>query len=341
MSRFAHVVIRGSVDHSEIVGAEVGNIRERSAADHGASSVSGHKVVIVSRVGRLANRLLLFGHFIGAAVGRGFTVFDPAFLSMARYFPATAKATVCRYPPAASSLAVPGAAPIAFCASVGWSEVLHGIQRLGGDVGLIRLRRDQTLDLNSPAFLDVVARHNVVFVRDWFFRNGTNCARHRDVICSFFTPFEKHLEGVRSVVEPVREQGRLLVGVHIRRGDYQSFKSGRFFYSHAQYREIMLSAEEIFGEREVAFLVCSDEPVPRDAFAGLDVVSGPGSAIEDLYALAACDRIIGAPSTFTTWASYYGAVPRYTIHDPSASFDCSSFVVDRGLGRSAEPDQVT
>jgi hypothetical protein len=87
--------------------------------------------------------------------------------------------------------------------------------------------------------------------------------------------------------------------------------------------------------------VCSDEPVPGDAFAGLDVVSGPGSAIGDLYALAACDRIIGAPSTFTTWASFYGAVPRYTIRDPGASLDSSSFVVDRGLGRSVEPEHVT
>lgn len=81
----------------------------------------------------------------------------------------------------------------------------------------------------------------------------------------------------------------------------------------------------------MTFLVCSDEPIPAGAFDGFDVVSGPGHELHDLYALAACHRILGPPSTYTTWASYYGAVPRYTIYDPAQPFDAASFVVDAGL----------
>jgi hypothetical protein len=129
----------------------------------------------------------------------------------------------------------------------------------------------------------------------------------------------------------------LLVGVHVRRTDYERFKDGRFFYSHAQYRDLMVSVEAIFPERDVTFLVCSDERVPSEAFAGLDVVRGPGQELEDLYALASCDLIIGPPSTYSAWASYYGEVPRCQISDPTELVARTSFVVDRRLGRRGEP----
>jgi hypothetical protein len=295
-------------------------------------------VVITKRAGgRLANRMLLFAHLIGAAAEHGFVVSDPAFLRYARYFPATSRDLLCRFPPERAVRPFPGGRHLLYVAGELGGGLLHLLQRRGLDVGLVRLRRDQHLDLNSDAFLDVVRAHRLVLVQDWNFRNGANCARHRDVICSFFTPWEKHLARVRAVVEPIRRRGRFLVGVHIRRGDYRDFKGGRLFYSHAEYRNVMVGIEALFTDQDVTFLACSDEPVPREAFAGLDVVLGPGHELEDLYALASCDRIMGPQSTYTTWASYYGGVPRYWIRDPAQLVARSSFVVDRGLGRPVEP----
>jgi hypothetical protein len=60
----------------------------------------------------------------------------------------------------------------------------------------------------------------------------------------------------------------------------------------------------------VAFLVCSNEPVaPLLSLEGLKVFEGPGTAIGDLYALAGCDKLMGPPSTFSLWASYWGGRP--------------------------------
>jgi hypothetical protein len=298
------------------------------------------RVIIAKRYGRLANRLVLFAHLIGAAAEHRFTVLNPAFVAQARYFPSTSKTLLCWYPTGRRIPAVPGARYVSYYGVECYAGILGWLQGRGRDVGLIRLRRDQHLDLNSDAFLNVLEAHRVVFVQGWNFRSGLNCERHRAEVCAFFTPWEKHLAAVRAVVDPIRDRDRLLVGTHVRRTDYQRFLDGRFFYSHAQYRSLMESVEAIYPEREVTFVVCSDEPVPSEAFAGLDVVLGPGQELEDLYALAACDLIIGPPSTYTTWASYYGAVPRYKVSDPSAPFGPASFVVDRGLGRRAddEPD---
>jgi hypothetical protein len=297
-------------------------------------------VVIARRVGRLANRLLLFAHFVGAAVEHGFTVFDPAFFAQARYFPTTARTLFCRYPADRRILPpFPGGREALLTLAESSADLLHRFQGRGHDVGLIRLRRDQHLDLNSPAFLDLVATHRVVFVQDWFFRNADNCARHRDLICSFFTPWEKHLDAARAVVEPVRRRDRLLVGVHVRRSDYERFKGGRFFYSHDQYARLMRGVQRAFPDRDPTFLVCSDEPVPEGAFAGLDVVRGPGPEVEDLYALASCDLLLGPPSTYTTWASYYGQVPRYAVSDLAEQISPALFTIERGLG-SPPPDTV-
>ena len=289
-------------------------------------------VVIARKVGRLANRILLFAHFIAAAAEHGFRVVNPAFGHYARYFPSTAGDLFCRFPLAGP---VPSMGPVSrellYRAAFLAANTLHAFQRLGRDVGLIRLRRHQSLDLDSPAFLSFLRRHRAVFVQDWFFRTSVNCKKHHDLICSFFTPWERHLTRARAIVEPAVRQGRFLVGVHVRQSDYATFKGGRFCYSHRQFRHVMEQVRVIFSDRPVSFLVCSDAPVPADAFAGLDVLYGNGHELEDLYALAACDRLVGPPSTYGKWASYYGTVPRCMMSDPGQPVTPESFRVDSGL----------
>lgn len=47
--------------------------------------------------------------------------------------------------------------------------------------------------------------------------------------------------------------------------------------------------------------------------------------IEDMYSLAECDYIIGPPSTYTMWASFYGEVPLYMVDNPSLKPVLSDF----------------
>lgn len=285
-------------------------------------------IVIANGVGRLGNRLLLFAHFIGAAVEHGLTVANPPFGPYARYFPTTARDVLCRYPAKTRRLPAGRARRyLATKASGGAADVLHRLQIRGKDVGLIRLRRDQALDLNSERFLQVVRRHRVVFVQDWFFRNGSNCARHVDLIRAYFTPWPHHVAAANAAIDRERAKGRFMVGVHVRQGDYQRAYDGRYFYTYDQYRAVMTQVESAFPDEDVTFLVCSDAAVPRGAFGSLNVVYGNGHQLEDLYALAACDRILGPPSTYSTWASYYGDVPLYALEDQAAAVEPTSFRV--------------
>ena len=61
--------------------------------------------------------------------------------------------------------------------------------------------------------------------------------------------------------------------------------------------------------RSAVFLLTSDEPIDQADYSGFQTVVGTGGPIGDLYGLSKCDYIIGPPSTFSTWAAFYGQVP--------------------------------
>ncbi len=153
------------------------------------------------------NRILLFATYGGGE--KGFWVMTGPSPSTRCYFPSTANALLSRYPPGRRvAVASPRATPLDYTFKHPVSDLLTWLQKPDHDIGLISLRRDEYLDLNSDAFLDVVRKHRVVFVRDWYFRNAENCARHRGVICSFFTPWDEHTGRVRAVVESARKRRR-------------------------------------------------------------------------------------------------------------------------------------
>ncbi len=296
-------------------------------------------IVIASRVGRLANRVLLFSHLIAAGCEHGFTVVNPAFEHYARYFPSTSRSLIPRFPPGRPFIALPRLVRKApSYATHAWAGGMWRLQQRGHDVGLIRLTRDQYVDLNSDFFVGKARRHRVLIIQDWFFRNRENVERHAGTVRSFFTPHPRRLERARAAVEPARADGRLVVGVHIRRGDYERFKGGRFLFSHDVYRRAMDQAVAIHPDRDVSFLVCSDEPVPAEVFAGLDLLDAPGHEVEDLYALASCDRLIGPPSTYNKWASFWGEVPLLQLHKSGQRVAPELFRVSRGLGWEPIPE---
>jgi hypothetical protein len=82
-----------------------------------------------------------------------------------------------------------------------------------------------------------------------------------------------------------------------------------------------------FSGRKVAFFVCSDEPRQASEFTGLTVVIGAGPPVVDLYALTGCDYVLGPPSTFSQWASFYGNKPLYHLRDHDVQIELDKFAV--------------
>jgi hypothetical protein len=279
-------------------------------------------IVIAKQVGRLANRLVLFAHFIATAAEHDLQVADPALENYARYFPATSRTLVPRWP--AGRAALPWPRPsrnVSYAIARVTGEALWQAQRRGPDVPLIRLQRGDELDLGSTEFLEAARGHRALFVLGWRFRNHDGVRRHAALLRDYFTPHPRPLERAAAAVRPAQDRGRLVAGIHIRRGDYATFDDGSRFFDHSDYRRVMLEVQAAHPGRDVAFLVCSDEPVPHDAFAGLELLRAPGTELEDLYALASCDLIVGPVSTYNRWASFWGEVPLFTLTEASTPFE--------------------
>ena len=66
----------------------------------------------------------------------------------------------------------------------------------------------------------------------------------------------------------------------------------------------------------------NSEPPP-----GLSVGFAPGVPVEDLYALAACDYVLGPVSSFTQWASFYGSKPLLHLRDSKDRIERGRFRV--------------
>src|SRR5262249_46045568 len=79
--------------------------------------------------------------------------------------------------------------------------------------------------------------------------------------------------------------------------------------------------------RKVTFVVCSNEEIEKVSFLPLQVIKGPGHVVKDIYLLAKCDYIMGPPSTYTLWASFYGNKPLYQLRSIAEQARPESFKV--------------
>ncbi|WP_455591266.1 alpha-1,2-fucosyltransferase [Bacteroides sp.] len=156
--------------------------------------------------------------------------------------------------------------------------------------------------------------------------------KHADTLRFLFSPHEAVWKQAEALVEPDRKY--VMVGVHIRRGDYATYRGGKYYFDLEVYANYMLKLKEqiisnsAIGEKvQVRFLLCSNERISMKKFAGLDVVIGNGDFIVDLYSLSLCDYIIGVPSTFSQWASFYGKVPLGIITSSDACVSLKDFSI--------------
>lgn len=290
------------------------------------------------RTGRLANRSILFANIIGFAEEKGYRVINVAFQRYAGLFEATQDSLLCGYPPVQVSPRLARSRRTLY-RFIRWTRLLyHLVFRMTRLVNRFRfLRRwvyaiespvgHQAFQLNSSTFLNQIEASRVILLRGWEFRDQHGVTRHADKIRRYFIPVEKHRKAIDVVIDRARAGCELLIGVHIRQGDYQRYLNGRYFYTVAQYADIMRRLRSLSPRAPVGFLVCSDARLGEAHFPDLPVVVGTGVPVEDLYALARCDLIAGPPSTFTQWASFYGRVPRWEICSLDRTPDLKDFAV--------------
>ena len=151
------------------------------------------------------------------------------------------------------------------------------------------------------------------FTKGWDTRRDTRYLQQTlTQLQHIFRPSETIMQKAEAMIAQLRQQADLVVGVHVRRGDYATWNDGRFFYELDDYRRFMQRVQQLYPDRRVAFFVSSNEDFPPEVFQGCACQRfgrEPSGAILDLYTLSLCDRIIGPFSSYSRWASFIGRVP--------------------------------
>lgn len=285
-------------------------------------------LIIASKPGQLGNSLFLFANFIACAIENDLRVMNLAFDDYADLFQATAADPLCRYPLNKSFLKANKRVRRLLYKTIYYSTRLLVRSKIRGSfLRTVSLDWEERCYLDSPEFLGWAKQTRFIFAQGWLFKAPSQLEKHADRIREFFKPLETIQQRIALLISKAKRQCDILIGVHIRQGDYKTFKGGKYLYETEEYLEAMRKVERLFPDSELAFLVCSNVKQDEKLFSNLECTFGLDSPIEDMYSLAQCDYIIGPSSTFTMWASFYGKVPLYIIEDSKAEISLDNFKV--------------
>ncbi len=105
----------------------------------------------------------------------------------------------------------------------------------------------------------------------------------------------------------------LIIGLHLRLGDYKIWMDGRFFFAIDDYVKVARAIHAELGDRPHVFHVFSDEAFDQSAFGDLPVLYSGIDLFEDFGRISRCDIVAGPPSTFSTSAAFMGKAKRVVL----------------------------
>jgi len=169
------------------------------------------------------------------------------------------------------------------------------------------------------------------FKKGWYTMDDTRyLIQAKKQLQQIFRPREEIMQRAEQMTAHIRQHADLVVGVHIRHGDYKTFYDGRYYYTLDEFHQFMLRIQALYAPQRVAFFISSNEAFDVGIFSGCQCYrfgKEPSGDILDLYTLSLCDRILGPWSTYSRWASFIGEVPLCFIEHKDQQFADDSFSV--------------
>jgi len=260
-------------------------------------------IVIYETRGGIGNNLYIFAHFLANSIEYGYELVNLAFDKYSSYFEGTkVKNTKMT------------------------KEFVEGHMSEFSDISSTYA---DGIDMNDKTFVQVAKSKKLLVRCGWAFRDPRNFKKHASRVREVFKPLPQHCSNVSKLIGELKGNYTVLIGVHIRRSTYKFWCGGKHYYDIGVYKDRMDKLKALLPNEKVGFLICSDEQIQLKEFGRLDVFPGPKHPVEDMYSLARCDRIIGPPSTYSMWASFYGQTLLHMIETKSTPISLDAFGIMR------------
>lgn len=151
------------------------------------------------------------------------------------------------------------------------------------------------------------------FKKGWYTMDDTRYLKQtKKELQNVFRPRREICIKAEMLMLEIRKDTDIVVGVHIRHGDYKTFFDGRFYYTLEDFHTFMKRIKDLYNNKRVAFFISSNESFDVNVFNDCKCYrfdKEPSGDILDLHTLSLCDYIIGPWSTYSRWASFIGEVP--------------------------------
>jgi hypothetical protein len=175
-----------------------------------------------------------------------------------------------------------------------------------------------TDDREIPKYREQIKKNYLInFCYGWFFNN--DLYREED-IRHYQKLFEPKVDKETLKQKYLQHsEDEKIISVHIRRGDYKEFMEGKYFFDDELYIKKIKEFLKSIPEGNYKFLICTNDEnfdLKRYQNEFGNVIQSKEGPIEDQYLISQTHYLLGAPSTFSQWASVMGEVPYYHIYHP-------------------------
>jgi hypothetical protein len=213
--------------------------------------------------GQLANRLFSFSHFIAHAMTNDYKLINLNFDEYCNYFKSTQTNKLYK-----SKITV-RLSNIEFL-NKGILKILSVLISIGYKLKADTLfyviyriydsfdKKDCEFNMDQKDFVDT-CRNKIVITQGWLFRSYQNIDKNKSIIKKYFEPSDYYLANINFLINKCRGECDVLVGIHIRRGDYDKFCEGKYLFNIESFVAQASQTVALFAKenKKVGFVVCS------------------------------------------------------------------------------------
>ena len=286
-------------------------------------NVSNKKLVLLLLKGQHSNRLILNLNFEAFCLEHGIEYCNPT-LTQAKYYnsPCLTKTTS-----VISFLRINllfgvfrNSSFVKKYFSIAWFASVLGLVRF------VVFNRDITRKEESceKVLLKAFEKNAIVFTGGWNFRVPHLIEKHRDELIKKYSlkpEFYENNEFYKKIMK-LKQGENVLIGIHIRRGDYKKWRGGKYYFEDDVYQKYINDFSQKLSEKtdkKQIFIIFSNGNTEFSDSENL-LVSKEEWFI-DHHIMSMCDYLIGPLSTFTLWANYIGKNTLFCIRDDSGKIE--------------------
>jgi hypothetical protein len=180
--------------------------------------------------------------------------------------------------------------------------------------------------------LNLLINHKKInLIKYWDVSCSQSTKNQQDKLRDYLRPSKRFVITAEKIIDELKSKYDCLVGVHARRGDYATYLDGLHYHSWESYLHWANQTKHILvklGKKNVGIVICSDEEPPSMVAKKGDIYfSSSNEIMVDIHLLSLCDYNLGPPSSFGTWISWFGKVPRLVLQRGLQIKSASQFVI--------------